>query len=371
MKCCDRCLDDYTRIMLSCCLKHGEAEMPDQPPLIRQWILLRMLCAKRHGMTVKEMVAEMDVSEKTIRRDLETFQAAGFPLQEQVGDFGRKHWQIDRDRAKPGLSFLFDEAIALYMGRRFLEPLAGTIFWQAAQRAFQKIRATLGTEVIDYMERFGTTFYQTTVGASYYSKKDDLIDTLMIGIEDQKAIFITYQSLRSTEPVTYDVYPYGLTYHRGSLYLIGKAPEKDEIRHWKVDRIEAAETTQVQFIRPGDFDLTDHLSKSFGVFQGDEEVEVRVRFSAEVARYVQESNWHHSQQLEEQGDGSVEACFTLDHTEEIKRWLLSFGRHAVVIEPLTLREEIIEELDTLISLYATEDSQSPLVEETHPKRSAK
>lgn len=356
MKCCDYCLDDYTRIMVSSYLKRGEPEMPDQPPLIRQWILLRMLCAKRYGMTVKEMVAEMGVSEKTIRRDLETFQAAGFPLKETVEDFGRKKWSIDRDRAKPELSFLFDEAIALYMGRRFLEPLAGTIFWQAAQRAFQKIRATLGNEAIDYMEQFGTTFYHTTVGASDYSKKAELIDTLMIGIEDQKAVFITYQSLRSTEPVTYDVYPYGLTYHRGSLYLIGKSPDKDDIRHWKVDRIEAAETTQVLFIRPEEFDLTGHLSKSFGVFQGDGEVEIRVRFSKEVARYVQESNWHHSQEITEQEDGSIEACFTLDHTEEIKRWLLSFGRHAEILEPEIFREEMVEEIEALKNIYDSDDS---------------
>ena len=38
--------------------------------------------------------------------------------------------------------------------------------------------------------------------------------------------------------MTYDVYPYGLTYHRGSLYLIGWTPDHEEIRHWK-DRIEA------------------------------------------------------------------------------------------------------------------------------------
>ena len=71
-----------------------------------------------------------------------------------------------------------------------------------------------------------------------------------------------------------------------------------------VDRIEAAERTGVQFLRPDDFDLADHLSKSFGVFHGDEEVEVRVRFSKEVARYVRESKWHDSQQLTEQSDGS-------------------------------------------------------------------
>ena len=229
--------------------------MPEQSPLVRQWILLRTLCARRYGATVKEMAQEMGVSDKTIRRDLETFQKAGFPLQETVGDYGRKRWRIDPARAQPGLFFTFDEAIALYLGRHLLEPLAGTLFWEAAQRAFKKIRASLGSEALKYVERFGTMFRQTMAGVSDYSKKADLIDELMVGIEDGRAVFITYQSLRATEPVTYDIYPYGLTYHRGHLYLIGWAPEHEEIRHWKVDRIEDAEATQVHFNRPEDFDL--------------------------------------------------------------------------------------------------------------------
>ncbi len=79
----------------------------------------------------------------------------------------------------------------------------------------------MGAGALKYVEKFAPLFHQTTVGASDYSKKADLIDELMIGIEDQRAVFLTYQSLRATEPVTYDVFPYGLTYHRGSLYLVG------------------------------------------------------------------------------------------------------------------------------------------------------
>ena len=118
--------------------------MPEQLPLVRQWTLLRTLCSRHQGATIKELVQEMGVSEKTIRRDLETFQTVGFPLTETVEEFGRKKWHIQEDKHAPGLAFAFDEAVALYLGRRFLEPLAGTLFWEAAQRAFKKIRATLG-----------------------------------------------------------------------------------------------------------------------------------------------------------------------------------------------------------------------------------
>jgi len=329
----------------------------DQISLVRQWTLLNVLCTRGSGVTVREMAEELNVCEKTIRRDLETFQHAGFPLDQTVEDHGRKKWRMESTNHQPGLLFGFDEAIALYLGWHLMEPLAGTPFWKASRRSFQKIKAMLGTGALEYIEQFAEIFYQTRIGISDYSKKADLIDQLMQGIEDRRAVFITYQSLRATEPVTYDIYPYGLAYHRGSLYLVGWSPDRKEIRHWKVDRMESAEPTPIPFNRPEDFDLKRHLAGSFGVYHGDGQIHVKVRFTPTVARYVQESKWHDSQRLIPQPDGSLVAEFDLSDIEEIKRWVLSFGRHAVVVEPERLREEIAEEVRDLMLAYKGSSQQ--------------
>lgn len=328
--------------------------MSDAPPLVRQWMLLRILSGRHYGATIKEMAGETGVSEKTIRRDLELFLQVGFPLEELTCERGRKTWRLDPAKSQPGLSFAFDEAISLYLGRRLLEPLAGTPFWEAAQRAFKKVRASLTPSALKYVESFGAVFHQTLVGSSDYTKKTEIVDQLMQGIEDRRAVFITYQSLRATEPVTYDIYPYGLVYHRGSLYLVGVAPDCGKIRHWKVNRIEDAEVTEVRFQRPEDFDLVAHLSKSFGVYHGDGqgEVCVRVRFSPKVARYVSESKWHHTQQLIPDRDGSIVAEFQLSDTEEIRHWIMSFGREAEVLAPCQLRREVRAEAKSLLAVYS-------------------
>jgi len=325
--------------------------MPEMPSLVRQWVLLRTLCSRRYGVTIREMVDETGVSEKTIRRDLKTFEQAGFPVVESVGDHGRKQWRIEHSRDDPPLSFAFDEAVALYLGRHLLEPLAGTVFWDAAQRAFRKIRSSLGSSALKYIDRFRQVFHQTTFGASDYAGKGDLIDEITVGIEDRRAVFLTYQSLRATEAVTYDVYPYGFTYHLGSLYLVGRKCEDDSIRHWKVDRIENAELTEFPFQMPAEFDLKEHLAKSFGIYQKAGDVHVKVRFSPAVARHIQESRWHQSQRLTRQKDGSLIAEFDLDTTEEIKLWVLSFGSNAEVLEPEELRRAIIEEVESLRQRY--------------------
>ncbi len=100
------------------------------------------------------MAKELDTSEKTIRRDLETLQGVGFPLEETVEAYGRKRWRITQgSQSPPQVSFDLEEVAALYLGRRFLEPLAGTMFWQGAQKAFSKVRSFLGDNALRHLEK--------------------------------------------------------------------------------------------------------------------------------------------------------------------------------------------------------------------------
>jgi proteasome accessory factor B len=345
--------DGYLRGIGTWWFQGVEALMAHDSPLVRQWILLKTLSSRRYGATVQEMAQELNVSEKTIRRDLEAFQTAGIPLEEQVCEHGRKKWRLDPAKYQPGLSFAFDEAMALHLAQHLMEPLAGTPFWEAARRAFKKIRSALGEPALKYASRLASLFHQTSVGTSDYTSKGDLIDQLMQGIEDRRAVFITYQSLRATEAVTYDVYPFGLAYHHGSLYLVGRTPQYDEIRSWKIDRMTDAKVAEFPFQLPKGFNLREYLAGSFGIWDGHGDVRVKIRFSPTVARYVQEKHWHASQEIIPQPDGSLLAEFCLSSTEEVKSWALSFGQHAVVLEPVSLAVQIADEVREMGRNYGT------------------
>jgi predicted DNA-binding transcriptional regulator YafY len=119
--------------------------------------------------------------------------------------------------------------------------------------------------------------------------------------------------------------------------------------------------TKFPFNRPADFDLQEHLRGSFGVYHGEGHIDVKIRFTPTVARYVLESRWHESQQLTQQKDGSLLAEFHLSTTEEIKRWILSFGRHAEVLEPEELRGEIVDELRRSLEGYSAAPAPRPIV----------
>jgi len=64
------------------------------PQLVRQWLLLKKLCASQSGKTITELSSELEVTAKTIRRDITVFRDAGFPIEESTGSSGRKSYHI-------------------------------------------------------------------------------------------------------------------------------------------------------------------------------------------------------------------------------------------------------------------------------------
>jgi predicted DNA-binding transcriptional regulator YafY len=327
------------------------AMMRDESALRRQWILLKSLSSHRYGLTVRAMAAEAGVGDKTIRRDLELFRSLGFPLEETVGEFGRKTWRIASTGNVPPLSLSIDEAVALHLARRLLDPLAGTPLGEASWQAIQKIRSLLPQTALDYLEKLAGFYHVADLAPADYSSRGELIDDLRTAIDDHRAVHILYQSDHATEPASRDVYPLALVDLRRSLYLVAIDPQEDRIKHYKVVRIEAVELSSVHFQRPEGFTPSDHLASSFGIYKGDDDVRIKVRFAPQAARYVLETEKHRSQRLTRQRDGSVLAEYRLSSTRELKSWILSFGSRAVVLEPEELRREIAEELRTLLGAY--------------------
>lgn len=328
--------------------------MAQSDALSRQWNMLRSMSRSATGLTIADLSRENKVGIRTIRRDMLTLVRVGFPLQETVGRFGKKLWRVAPESGVPALSFNFDEALALYFGRRLLDPLAGTLFWEAAHRAFRKIRECLSPSALCYLDRMGTAFHQTLVGYSDYEGKGDLLDLLLVAVEDCKVTLLTYHSDRSTEPVTREIHPYGWTYHRGSLYLTALATAAGQLRTYKLDRITGVDVDpNLKFPRSQEFDLASHFAGSFGVYQGanDKPVKVRVRFTKDVACFVAEKQWHASQQFTRQPDGSLFAAFDLSNLVEFRSWILSFGPNAEVLEPAELRRVIADLAEKTLARY--------------------
>ena len=332
-------------------------EKANDAPMLRQWNLLRALDRRQVGADVKELADELGVTVKTIRRDLELFHQLELPIEERVEKFGRKTYSVGASWAKVPLTFTFDEALALHVGRRLLEPFTGAWFWDAAQRAMHKIQTALGPVAVRYLDNLVGRLHFNPTRSGHCAGRGELIDQLLRAIEESKQTIITYQPLRATEPVEYEIHPYGMSFQPGAVYVVAYSRDRGDIRHFKIDRLAEVEVSDLPFRRPADWSLERHLAGAFGIFCGAGDHLVRVRFLPAVVRRIEEGQWHPSQRLTRQRDGSLIAEFRLSATNEILGWLLSFAGAAVVLDPPELREQMRDAAERIAQTHLEESKK--------------
>jgi predicted DNA-binding transcriptional regulator YafY len=95
------------------------------------------------------------------------------------------------------------------------------------------------------------------------------------------------------------------------------------------------------------------MQSPFKVIQ-DKPVKVTMRFDKKAAGYIKEKIWHYTQKIEPQKDGSVIFTAEVAGTEEVKHWVMSWGKEAEILAPDFLRDEIARELNACLKRYAQE-----------------
>jgi proteasome accessory factor B len=317
-----------------------------QTQIVRQWKLIRLLADTPSGLPLKTLAERLDTTTRTINRDLVTLQQAGVPLRELIGAHGLKHWTLSDRKSGNFSSFSYDEAAALYLGRRFLEPLTQTFLWEAADSALKKIRSQLGSQPIRYLDRLLNVFRTAETSKSRYIEKSELIDALILGCEEQREVVITYCSLATEEGETYTIRPYEIEVYGSTIYVAGYSCKSNGLRLWKLDRMSSALATDVKFDKPDDYEFIWFAAST------DPPQKVRILFDSSVARFVQEHCWHESEKITERDDGSLLVEYELRELVFIKKRLLSYGCHAEVLEPASLRKSLKEEIDLMAKRYA-------------------
>lgn len=137
----------------------------------------------------------------------------------------------------------------------------------------------------------------------------------------------------------------------GGLYLFVRVTRFGDIRVLAVERIGQIEATDSTFAYPVNFDPEALLDQSFGMCY-DDPIEVSIWFSADQARYIRERQWAQEQKITERKDGSIELWMKTSGWYDVKKWILSFGSDARLLDPLHLRAVITNEIEEMLKGYA-------------------
>ncbi len=321
--------------------------------LARQWKIIQSLISSRQGKSVPDMAEALGCHRRTVYRDLEALQAAGFPVYTDRVE-GRNHWSLlDTAKNNIPIPFSLPELMALYFSRGMMKVLKDTVFFDSLESLFDKIKSTLPAEYIQYLGQIEDSLEVSAKPYKQYGRVLDTIEKVSQAAIEKRQIEIAYYTMSRKSHTRRKIAPYKIWFFDGSFYLIANCGLREDIRIFALDRIKALELTGESFETPENFNIDEFMRSSFGVFHG-EPVRVRVWFAAEIAEYIGEKVWHNSQRLEPQNDGSVIFEAEVAGTEEIKYWVLKWGAKARVLAPDSLVEETRGEVEVMMANYQSQ-----------------
>ena len=279
--------------------------------VIRQWSILRDLESSKRA-TIDELAGRTGVSTRTIRRDLEALQEAGFPLFDEVDENNKRYWTLEQKafRRLDDTGFTLAELSALYFSRTLVECLAATPFQKDVRSAFDKLAGALTPGMRQLLDRLPLVMQAKAEPGSTAAASEDAaaraprsarVAQLLDATLNHRRVGVRYHSFSSNRERDYLLEPYRLVFAQGGLYLVAFVPEYKQMRTFAVERILSLSMTEERFAA---VELPDDaFAHSLGVNQGEPE-RIEIKFEPRIARYVKERVWHASQQASEEPDGT-------------------------------------------------------------------
>ena len=312
----------------------------------------------------EDLAETFETSKRTIYRDIQALGEAGVPVVSIPG----RGYSLMKGYFLPPLSFTTDEATMLMLGSDVMAQSFDAQYRSAALAASHKIEHVLPErlrEEVHYLQesiRFVTTgaleqpietekllrirraiFQRNTIRFCYFTRHPSFPAELD-GESTNTALPSVSSSATPPLSSTREADPYGLIHYLNAWHVIAYCHLRKDIRNFRLDRIDDLVLLPKTFQRPANFKMGESQSNQ------RRHIVVRVLFDKEVARWVRESRSYFTDSIEETPQGLL-VTLKPHQESEVLQWLLSWGSHARVLEPETLRERIIEEALAMIQTH--------------------
>ncbi|UUN26810.1 YafY family protein [Streptomyces sp. FIT100] len=301
-------------------------------------ITLLLLLQDRGRMTARQLAEELEVSVRTVYRDVEALGGAGIPLYGDAGHAGG-YRLVDGYRTRlTGLTA--DEAQAA-----FLAALPGTAaelgLAEALTAAQLKLRAALPAELREHAGRIQERFLLDAPGWYGAADRTPHLGAVAAAVWELRAVVLRYRRWRAPEEIERRVEPYGLVLKAGRWYLVAGGPSG--IRTYRVDQIIELRSLDEEFAIPDGFDLAAHWNGYLADFRARLHTgEALVRLTPEGARRLG---------VTPATDGWTETRVPIESIDHAHGEFLRLGRDVEVMEPAELRDRIAETVRTLATRY--------------------
>ncbi|MGL5834991.1 MAG: helix-turn-helix transcriptional regulator [Waterburya sp.] len=314
--------------------------------------LLKIDSLLRSGLrqTQESLAQATEVSDRTIRSDLAFLRDRyNAPLEYQI----EKGWHYTHpDWRLPSISLSQGELFALTLGARMLEAYAGSTYVEELKSAIARLSERLPEKTLVNLQQIADERIVFRSGAEILNLNPQIWEDLVSAIRKSQKVWMSYYAATSNSRSQRIVEPYFLDIYRGTNpYLIAFCNWRQSFRDFRIDRIEELKVLDVKFKRDPSFNAKEYLKQRFQYESGERIFEIEIWFDVATAPFIRERRWHSSQDLVEHSDGSLTLKLQVSGLNDLKRWVLGYGKGAIVKEPPKLVELVREEIEVMNSNY--------------------
>lgn len=315
-------------------------EQARYPKLGKILNLIIKMQSRYSGITLNDIQEELEVSRRSAER-LRDVLIWEIPQIEELPTTGReKHWGFSRSsHLREIISFSKDEIAELEGIKNNLQLDSTKDVLNGIVDKLKALSRKNATEIEDAIEILLKTEGSAVTQKPSYKIDIQILDTIRQAIKENLRIKCKYDGRDKI------LSPFGIVYG-ANVYLIGVEGDKPDPYVYRLHKVTDIELTEETFDK-GDFDIKEYANRSFGVYQ-NEIIKVELRFSKEVADDILNYNFHPTQKVKQNDDGTVTVKFKASGELEILWHIFRWGDKVQIISPKSLKKEYVEYLENVL-----------------------
>lgn len=310
--------------------------------------LIRLLNILQSGRTFSatELAGLCQVSRRTFYRDIKMLNESGVPVQCDEGGGG---YSLSKNYYLPPMDLQLDETLSLIL----LCQERGIPFQSSAREASLKLLSNLPKNLQDEVCELASTISVHMGVTGSMPESVPHFERILHALSDRCNLRIKYDSFAEKKQISTLCSPYRLLFSRRSWYMIGRSSLHREVRMFHVGRVLDSELVDQPYEIPTSFSLEKFIGNAWHLIRNPQENHrVVVRFQPMVARNVAEVNWHKTQKLNWNDDGTLDYTVQVEGLSEILWWVLGYGDKAEVLQPPELRKMVVEHINNMVTNYS-------------------
>ncbi len=314
-----------------------------------------MLLQVHSRLTAHELAERLEVSERTIHRDMEALSSAGVPVIAERGQGGGWSLLDSYQTTLTGLNLTEIQALFLPRPTHLLANLGWS---QAFEAALLKLLASLPTASRQQAEVVSQRIHLDPTGWQHWEEEMAAFPILQTSIWQERQLQLIYER-SDGKLVERLVNPLGLVAKGSVWYFIASIDE--EVRSYRISRVRDAILTELPCARPVEFNLAEYWQRSLTEFKANlPHYRIVVRVAPTAMLWLRYAGYF--ARIEQIGspdaEGWIPVTIRFDVAEAACAYVLGFGAKMEVLEPLELRDRVLQAAKETIGFYTQYQSDS-------------